>query len=404
MTQERGGDELAVRAFTASFTASCTATSAALFGAFVAAGLVMLAPSAAPAQAPELESGYAVLAVERESGRVAGAAMSTRMAGASGGLLAESGVGAVFAAGRRGHAAATAAMSALRSGAPAADAARAGAGTAGSGPVVVLDPACGEGRAGGGTVGAVRTESGRGAGLCFLAAALQPGEAAGLERLATAAGRPRSPLARRLAGALGAALPEEQALSSYRSAALWIATPDGGAAAASGPVLDRTGLRLQVEDHPRPIARLEAQLELAEARELAEQASREISAGRYEEALSRADSALELDPGSTAAWMQRGRALLFDGRSDAAEEAFRRMLELDPTLLRFLGDPAGPSVHRSVIPYAPRLLLRLDVYRRAYFRTLDFGPEPEAPEGLGPEPARPDSTNRGARPRPADGA
>lgn len=395
MMPSRSGNGLAVRA--------CTAFVAVSVAALLGASPVMLVPSPAQAQAPELESGYVVLAVEEGSGRVAGAALSTRMAGASEGLLAESGVGVVFAGGPRGHSAAAAAMSALRSGAPAPEAARAGAGAGGSGPVVVLDSGCSEGRAGGGTVGAVRTESGGGGGLCFLAVALQPGETAGLDRLVTAAGQPRPPLARRLAGALGAALPGEQALSPYRSAALWVALPEGEAAPGSGPVLDRTGLRLQVEDHPRPIARLEAQLRLAEARELAGLASREISAGRYQDALSRADSALELDPGSTAAWMQRGRALLFDGQSEAAEEAFRRMLELDPTLLRMLGDPTGPTVNRSVIPYAPRLLLRLDIYRRAYFRTLDFGPEPEAPEGLGPERSRPDTTDGGARPRLIDG-
>lgn len=349
--------------------------------AWLAAWILAAGPGGLPGQEVELESGFALLAYEASTERLAGAVVNSRPVGASRGLLLDPAVGAVYAAGR-GMQATAAAAAARRAGDSPEEAARAGA--AGPGPrrVVVLAPECrmGEGRSPG-FVGSVEARRGRIAGICYVAVAVQPADPEGLERMISAFEESRGSLAERLTEALGAALGDEPALNPARSAALWVTPPEEEAPGTASELLDRTGLRLQADDHPGAVSRLRQQLRLVTAGELADEASEEIAAGRYGAALARADSALELDPGSAGAWMQRGRALLHDGRAEAAEEAFRRMLELDPTMLRFLGDPTGPSVNERMIPYEPRLLLRLDVYRRAYFRTLDFGPGPTSPRG-----------------------
>jgi hypothetical protein len=348
----------------------------------------------------EVQSGFALLIWEASTERLAGVAASNLPGAAAEGLRVSPGLAVLHAAGRGGEGATARAADGLREGRTPGDAVRLAADGAGPLHLALLAPGCESGEAGGGSfVGSVDVRTGRLADGCFVAVAVQPGDEAALDRMISAlrAEEGRS-LPRRLTAALEAAYQEEPAFRSARSAALWIAAPEPEGPGAAGPSVGRDplasiGLRLQAEDHPRPLSRLGEQLRALRARELARGAGDRIAAGRYEEAAALADSALELDPGSTAAWMQRGRALLFDERDDAAEEAFRRMLELDPTALRFLGDPAEPSVNRDVIPYRPRLMIRLDVYRRAYFRTVDFGPGPADPEGLpaAPGPTDPDT-------------
>lgn len=360
----------------------------------LAACVLLLAPRPVAGQAEmEMESGFALLVWESSAERLAGVAASSLPGAAADGLRVSPGLAALHAAGRRGESATARAARGLREDRTPGAAARLAADGDAPLHLAVLAPDCESGEAGAGSfVGSVEVRTGRLADGCYVAVAVQAGEAAALDRMISAlredGGRP---LPDRLTAALEAALPEEPALRTARSAALWIAAPEPGETGVAGSSADEDpvasiGLRLQAEDHPRPLARLGEQLRVVRARELARRAGDRIAAGRYEGAAALADSALELDPGSTAAWMQRGRALLFDERDDDAEEAFRRMLELDPTALRFLGDPTAPSVNRDVIPYRPRLLLRLDVYRRAYFRTVDFGPDPAEPEGLPPAP------------------
>lgn len=363
----------------------------------VAAAVALAAIPGAPAPAAgqsavETGSGYALLVYESSSGRLAGAATSTLPAGASDGLRMIPGVAGIYAAGRRAAAATAQAADTLRAGLGAESAARAGARGASPLRITLLTPDCQAPDAGSPAfVGPVEVRRGRLPGGCFAAMAVQPGESGGLDRLISTyretAGRP---LPERLTAALEAALGDDgdagdpAAGDRGRSAALWVT-----------PSAEDGGLRLQVEDHPRPAARLQDQLLTVSARELARSANRLIGAGSYEEAIARADSALDLDPGSVQAWMQKGRAELFAGQRAAAETSFRRMLELDPSALRFLGDPAGPTVNRGVIPYAPRLLVRLDVYRRGYFPTVDFGPPPPGPGDLPADPGARDTARAG---------
>lgn len=367
----------------------------------LALGVLLLAPRPVAGQAEmEMESGFALLVWEASTERLAAGAASSLPAAAAEGLRVSSGLAAFHAAGRGGEGATARAAAGLREGRAPGAAVRLAAEGAGPLQLAVLAPDCESGEAGAGSfVGSVEMRTGRLADGCFVAVAVQPGEAAALDRMISALREEGGePLPGRLVAALEAALQGEPALRPARSAALWIAAPEPGGSGVAGssagedPVAS-IGLRLQAEDHPRPLDRLGEQLSVVRGRELARRAGDRVAAGRYEEAAALADSALELDPGSTAAWMQRGRALLFAEREDDAEEAFRRMLELDPTALRFLGDPTEPSVNRDVIPYRPRLLLRLDVYRRAYFRTVDFGPGPADPGGL---PPAPEPADRGA--------
>jgi len=164
-----------------------------------------------------------------------------------------------------------------------------------------------------------------------------------------------------------------RSVGGSRSAVLWVAAEE-----AADAVLGRRELRLQVDDHERPALALEKRLEVGRAAWLARRAGRASDRGEYRTAASLAGRALELDVSAPVAWLQRGRALLYLGREEEAETAFQRMLELDPFLLGHLGDASGPeiTVRERVIPYYPRLILRLDLYRRNYFDDLDFGPEP----------------------------
>lgn len=353
----------------------------------LAAAMLTTAPGLALGQSSvETGSGFALLVYESSSGRLAGAATSSLPAAASDGLRVIPGVAGIYAAGRRAPAATAEAAEGLRAGQGAASAARAGARGAESLRIALLTPDCESPDAGSPAfVGPVEVRRGRVPGGCYLAMAVQPVESGALDRMISAyRDGGGQPLARRLAAALEAARPDESVLVSGRSAVLWLAASE-----------EVRGLRLQVEDHPRPASRLRDQLRIVEARELARSADRLIGRGAFEEAVGRADSALTIDPGSPHAWMQKGRAQLFAGRAEAAETSFRRMLELSPFMLRYLGDPAGPIVNREVIPYAPRLLIRLDVYRRAYFPTVDFGPPPPGPGGVPPAAPTVRDTARG---------
>lgn len=359
--------------------------------AILVAALLGAPAPAAGQSAVETGSGFAIVVYESSSGRLAGAAVSTVPASASAGLRMIPGVAGIYAAGRRAAAATAEAADTLRAGFGATSAVRAGARGAGPRRIAVLTPDCDAPDAGSPAfVGAVEVRRGRLPGGCFVAMAIQPAGAGGLDRMiSTYRGGAGRPLPVRLAAALEAAVGEaptgDRAGDRARSAALWV-TPSG----------DEEGLRLQVEDHPWAAARLRDQLRTASARDLARSANRLIGSGAHEEAIARADSALDLDPGSVQAWMQKGRAELFAGRTDAAEASFRRMLELDPSALRFLGEPAGPTVNREVIPYVPRLLVRLDVYRRGYFPNVDFGPPPPGPGDLPPDPGARDTARAGS--------
>lgn len=334
--------------------------------------------AAGPASAPFLGRSYAVVAYDSAAGLLGLAAASTEFSVGSGGVQLEPGVGAVAALGSGGGSgggdAPRGILAALRSERSPAAALRAASGPGAPAHAAALTPACDRDtrRAPWAADDAV-SRPGRLAGLCYVAAGLSLRDSAELDRAVGALRSSSGSLAERLVAALSAAEGVVPEVGGSRSAVLWIAGDDTSAAPGGRE------LRLQVDDHGRAALALEKRLEAARADRLAALAGRAVDRGDHQRAAALADSALALDVSATTAWLQRGRALLHRGREEEAETAFQRMLELDPYLLRLLGDASGSqvSVRESVIPYYPRLVLRLDLYRREYFDDLDFGPEPE---------------------------
>lgn len=325
--------------------------------------------------APVFARSYAILAHDPAAGHLGLVAASTEFSVASGGAFLEPGVGAAVLQAPGAGAGGRRALEALRSGrGPAAAAAAAVRGRGGV-QAAVLTPSCG--RAAEPSAGApdeVESRPGRIGAVCYLAAGVRLRSTADLDLLVRSFRSSSGSLLQRLTAALSAMEASSRSVGGSRSAAVWVAAAD-----SANPVLGRSELRVQVEDHGRPALAVEKRLEAGRADWLARRASRAVDRGDHRRAAALADSALDLDVSAPMAWMQRGRALLHRGRVEEAETAFQRMLELDPYLLRLLGDPSGEeiTVRESVIPYYPRLVLRLDLYRREYFDGRDFGPEPE---------------------------
>jgi len=178
-------------------------------------------------------------------------------------------------------------------------------------------------------------------------------------------------MSNRLIAALQAAERLGGDIPASESAALWISAPD----AASG-AFGRAELRLQIDGQQGAVAALARLAARMEGDHLAGQAAEMIAAGQYGQAAVLASSGTELDPQNSFVWMTYGRALLFEGREEEAEEAFRRMLELNPFLLLALGNPESGQPRAGVIPFSPRLLTRLKAYRKAFFPDADFAKQP----------------------------
>lgn len=330
--------------------------------------------AAGPASAPFFGRSYAVVAYDSAAGLLGLAAASTELSVGSGGVQLEPGVGAVVALGSRGGDASRGILAALRSGRSPPAALRSASGPGSPAHAAALTPACDrDARRAPWAADDAVSRPGRIAGLCYVAAGLSLRDSAELDRAVSALRSSSGSLAGRLVAALSAVEGVVPEVGGSRSAVVWVAGDDTSAAPGGRE------LRLQVDDHERPALALERRLEAARADRLAALAGRAVDRGDQQRAAALADSALALDVSATTAWLQRGRALLHRGREEEAETAFQRMLELDPYLLRLLGDASGSqvSVRESVIPYYPRLVLRLDLYRREYFDDLDFGPEPE---------------------------
>lgn len=329
---------------------------------------------------------YAVLAHDPASGQLGLVAASTEFSVASGGAYLEPGTGAVSLQGQGSGGAGRRILAALRSGRSPASALRAASGPGAPVQAAALTPACDQAtwRLTGLDEEAA-SRPGRSGGVCYVALGVRLRSSASMDRLVSAFRSSTGSLAERLLTTLSAMEGAAQNVGGSRSAVLWVAAGD-----TAGEILGRRELRLQVDDHGRPALALEKRLETGRAEWMAGRASRAIDRGAYRRAASLADSSLALDVSAPTAWLNRGRALLYMGREEAAETAFQRMLELDPFLLRLLGDASGSeiTVRESVIPYYPRLVLQLDLYRRKYFDGLDFGPEP-AP--FGPSTSPPDT-------------
>lgn len=351
--------------------------------ALAAAMLAWTSASPAAAQADARDGSflgaYAILARDASTGQTGVAIASSSFSAGSGLPWLDRDAGAVAVLAGEPTAAGRAALEALRSGRP-ADAALSAAGSApgspGGAPTAVLDGQCGRAStAGSGAYRWSGTERGSVGGICWVAVgSLLPGPAF-LSRAVAAFADSSGGLVDRMHAFLRAADRAAGDVALTRSAAIWIDAPD----AASG-ALGRARLRLQVEDVQRPADALDVLLRAGRADALARRAGAAVDAGDHGRAIDLADRALEIDPATAAAWLARGRALLYRGSEAEAETAFQRMLEVNPYLLHLLGDPAtdaedrAPTVRQGMIPYRPRLLRRLDVYRRAFFRgDVEFG-------------------------------
>jgi uncharacterized Ntn-hydrolase superfamily protein len=353
--------------------------------------------------------GYAMLAYDPGARQLGIVAASGGFSAGSGLPHLEQGTGAVAVLGRLAPGAGRTTLEALRRGqSPAAAVERAvgEAGGAGGLQVAALTPAC---------ESAVRTardaypwsgsRSGVTGQVCWLAVGSLLSDSGVLQGGVRAFTDAEGPLLDRFLAFLSSVESAAGEAARSRSVALWIDAPDAGHGA-----LGRAALRLQVEDVQRPSAALRHLADVGRADELARRASAAVDSGRYERALELADRALDGNIASALGWMARGRAFLFRAEEDSAEAAFQRMLEVNPYLIHALGDvgsaagdtlsAAGgplrppragdrpPQVREGFIPYRPRLLLRLDVYRRAFFRDVEFPEMEEEPEPGDPEDGR----------------
>lgn len=348
------------------------------------AAAALLLPARAAAQVPDTLSrrgpvfgrSYALLAYDTGTGTLGMVGASTEFSVASGGAHLDPGAGVVFVEGQGSGAAGRRVLDALRQGRSPAAALSAVSGEGGPVQAAALTPACD--RAADESPGAgdeAVSRAGRAGGVCWVAVGVRLRPAAGLDLLVRSfESGGGGALVDRLLAAMTAMEEASRSVGGSRSAVLWTAASD----TANLP-LGRSEVRLQVEDHERPALALERRLRVGRADWLSRRASRAIGRGEYERAAALADSSLDLDLSAPMAWLQRGRALAYRGREEGAREAFQRMLELDPYLLRLLGEVSGGEidVREDVIPYYPRMVLRLDLFRRDYFDDLDFGPEPE---------------------------
>lgn len=335
---------------------------------------VVSAVAPAPAQAQDGADGslgsYGIVAFDPASEQLGLLVASTDAAAASDRAALEAGTGAALLLGGGSAEVGRAVLDALRGGAT-ARAAREGA-PALDGPTAVLAPGCdGHAASPAGAVPWSGTRQGTVGDVCYVAVGSVLSDAGVLDRLVQGFEGGSGPLLDRFMAALREAEQTPEEATRNRSAALWIAAPD-----AEGGALGRADLRLHVEAVQRPVSALEVVIQAARSEHLARRAERAVSGGEHERALELADDAAELDPTTARAWLARGRALLYLEREDEAETAFQRMLEVNPYLLHVLGDPGSPDrspeVREGYIPYRPRLLQRLDVYRREYYSGVDF--------------------------------
>lgn len=333
------------------------------------------ADTTAPAPAQALGaplSGWALLAYDAPSGELGLIAATNRFSAGSGVPFLEPGTGAVAALGWLDPAAGRGALAALRQGLSAQEAVTGGAGSevaAVDSPLIAaLTPGCSvAARTPTGLVPWSGSRQGSESGGCWIVAGSGLADSTLVARLGGAYARADGDLLGRFLAVLDAAGRAEADAPRTRSAVLWIVTPPG-----SKPPLGRPDLRLQVEDVQRPADALEAVANAGRADALAAEAERSVDRGDFQTALDLAGQALDLDPATAMAWLARGRALLFTNHPEDGEQALQRMLEVDPWLLHVLGDPLTGTIREGAIPYRPRLLKRLDIYRRAFWPNVTF--------------------------------
>ncbi len=351
-----------IRKHNANFPKAAVVLAAALAG-----GAIAVSP--AWAQDHAFLSSYAILAHDPGTGQVGVAAASRSLSVGSGVLGVEAGLGAAVVQGSIDGRAVRRALEALRDG-DGPDGAIAAALGRNAGPVQVgvLTTQCDSSiHSIDGAYPPASTSAGDADGICYLALGSLTATARVVRVMGSAFEAAVGPMSSRLVAALEAAERLGGDIPASESAALWISAPD----AVSG-AFGRAEVRLQIDGQQGAVAALVQLASRMEGDYLARQAAELITAREYGEAALLASSATDLDPQSSFAWMTYGRALLFAGRENEAEIAFRRMLELDPFLLLALGSPGSGQPRAGVIPFSPRLLARLDAYRKAFFRDADF--------------------------------
>lgn len=327
-----------------------------------------------------LTAGFALLAYDPGTRQLGAVVASSRPSSGSGLAFVETGSGAVAVLGSVAASAGRRALASLRRGDAAREAAGEAAAATPGATVAALTPACASASSGGpGTPSWSGSREGRDGQICYLAVGAGLPGADWIGALASGFEGESGDLLQKLLAALDAADSAGDGAPLARSAALWISTPDGMPAP-----LGRAELHLQADDQTRPALWLHHLADVLHADQLAQQAGSAVDAGDYDAALRRTDQAIQLDPSAPYVWLQRGRALLYAGRRQDAEQALERMMELDPHLLRLLGDPATYRTRPGILPASPRLLQRLDLYRRAYFPDTDFGPPPDSSSSSAP--------------------
>jgi len=388
----RGGDLVA-----APLRAAASLGRAAMLPRMSVVGVLLVAAvgavaASAPARAqvgeragaddPSYLGAYAILARDAASGQIAVAAASTGFSAGSGIPHLEPGVGAVAVLGRLGSRVGRESLAGMRRGVAPGEAVAAALSEVGDVEglqVAALDGGCRSEVHTGSAVppwaGSLRGRAGQ---ICYLAVGSLLADSTVLRELTSSFRSAEGQLLDRLLAGLTGAERAGGEVAPSRSAAIWIGAPDAGSGALGRPLL-----RLQVEAVQRPAAALDHLARVGRADHLARRASGRVDEGAYEEALEAADRAIEIEPTTALAWLARGRALLYLERDEEAETAFQRMLEVNPYLLHVLGDvpraergdrPEGavPRPRSELIPYRPRLLRRLDIYRRAFFTDADF--------------------------------
>lgn len=331
-------------------------------------------PAAAEAEEePEVPgaplSAYGLLALDGTTGQLGLAVASGRFSAGSGLVFLDPARGAALVLGRMAPEAGRRAVRALADGLGPDSAARVAAAGAPEGvQVAVLDTGCRSGVAvAGDSLPWTGSRTGDAGSVCWLAAGSLLADGSLVDRMAAGFRGSGGEMPQRLLAGLEAAERGREAVGRVTSAALWVAAGEDGE-----PVLGRPELRLQVESSQNPSAALRHLLRAGRADALAARAHRRVEEEEYERAVELADRAIELEPATALAWLSRGRALLYLGRREEAETALQRMLEVNPFLLNVLGDPLVPRPRRGAMPYDPRLLERLDVYRKAFFPEIEF--------------------------------
>ncbi|MDP2528895.1 MAG: DUF1028 domain-containing protein [Candidatus Palauibacterales bacterium] len=317
--------------------------------------------------------GWALLAYDASSGELGIVAASDRFSAGSGVPYLDRRVGAVAVLGRLDATLGSSVLGSLRGGATPQGVVGAGAAdpdsaAGGAAQVGALTPACQMAeRTPESLVPWSGSSSGGSGANCWMLMGTGLSDSTLLPRLAAAYGRSGGDLLDRFLAVLDAAGRSEEDAPRSRSAVLWITAPPG-----SSLPLGRGDLRLQVDDVQRPSDALREVADAGRADALASRAAVAVDRGDYQGALDLSKQALDVEPATALGWLARGRALLFLNRADEAEQAFQRMLEVDPWLLHVLGNPATGRIRPGVIPYRPRLLQRLDVYRRAFWPDVTF--------------------------------